>query len=180
MKFRYLLVSSLMILNGCAMMSKDECLSANWEFLGQQDGISGVGSFAQKRATVCAKHNVVMDKSRYAEGYKKGVRTYCNPESVFEYALHGKGDYKSCPLEMHNVLRPFYMVANNYYTSKSNLEAIEYKIAQAKSRLVQADSREMADYYRGVITKNSELIKQAERNLNQSETELKSFKKNNF
>jgi hypothetical protein len=59
------------------MMSKNECLSANWEFIGQQDGISGAGSLAQ-RTTVCAKHNVVMDRALYAEGYKKGVRTYCS------------------------------------------------------------------------------------------------------
>ena len=180
MKIKYLIFSSFLLLNGCAMMSKNECLSANWEFIGQQDGISGAGSLAQKRTTVCAKHNVVMDRALYAEGYKKGVRTYCSPEAVFEYALHGKGDYKSCPLEMHNILRPYYIVANNYYDSKSNLEAIEYKIAQAKSRLTQADSREMVDYYRGIIIKNSELRRQAERNFTQSENELSIFKKNSF
>lgn len=173
-------MSSVLLLQGCAIMSKSECLNANWEFIGQQDGISGAGSLAQKRGSVCAKHNVGINRTLYAEGYKKGVKTYCNPQAVFEYALHGQGDYKSCPLEMHNALRPYYNVANNHYNAKSNLEAIEYKIAQAKSRLTQADSREMRDYYRGIITKNSELLGQTKRNLSQAENELNHFKKDNF
>lgn len=42
------------------MMSKNECLSANWEFIGQQDGISGAGSLAQKRTTLCLAQTVVL------------------------------------------------------------------------------------------------------------------------
>ena len=111
---------------------------------------------------------------------KKGVKTYCNPQAVFEYALHGQGDYQSCPLEMHNELRPYYHAAKNYYDAKANMEAIEYKIAKAKGRLSEVKSREMSDYYRGIIIENSELLSQAGRNLNQEEIKLKQFKKDNF
>ena len=128
----------------------------------------------------CTKHKVEINRQLYAEGYKKGVKTYCNPQAVFEYALHGQGDYQSCPLEMHNELRPYYHAAKNYYDAKANMEAIEYKIAKAKGRLSEVKSREMSDYYRGIIIENSELLSQAGRNLNQEEIKLKQFKKDNF
>jgi hypothetical protein len=31
MKLKMLLLGSIVMLNGCAIMSKNECLSANWE-----------------------------------------------------------------------------------------------------------------------------------------------------
>ena len=180
MKNILIALSCMVLLNGCAIMSKNECLNANWEFIGQRDGVAGAGSLAQQRGKVCAKHNVVINRSLYAEGYKKGVKTYCNPQAVFEYALHGQGDYQSCPLEIHNELRPYYQAAKNYYDAKANMEAIEYRIAKAKGRLSEANSREMSDYYRGIIVKNSELLSQAEQNLSQEEMKLKQFKKDNF
>lgn len=48
MKLKMLLLSSVVILNGCAIMSKNECLSANWGLIGQNDGYNGNGSFMQK------------------------------------------------------------------------------------------------------------------------------------
>lgn len=176
----WITLGCLTLLNSCAIMSKDECLNANWELLGQRDGVAGAGSLAQQRGKVCAKYKVSLDRSLYADGYRKGVKTYCNPQAVFEYALHGQGDYQSCPLEMHNELRPYYHAAKNYYDAKANMEAIEYKIAKAKGRLSEVKSREMSDYYRGIIIENSELLSQAGRNLNQEEIKLKQFKKDNF
>ena len=81
---------------------------------------------------------------------------------------------------MHNELRPYYHAAKNYYDAKANMEAIEYKIAKAKGRLSEVKSREMSDYYRGIIIENSELLSQAGRNLNQEGIKLKQFKKDNF
>ena len=81
---------------------------------------------------------------------------------------------------MHNELRAYYQAAKSYYDAKENVEAIEYKIAKAKGRLAESNSREMSDYYRGVIVKNLELLSQARRNLNQEEMNLNQFKKDNF
>lgn len=175
-----IIVISAVIFSGCAIMSKNECINANWEFIGQHDGVAGAGSLAQKRGMACAKYKVEIDRSLYANGYKKGMKIYCNPQAVFEYALHGQGNYQSCPLEMHNELRPYYSTAKSYYDSKSNLEAIEYKIAQAKGRLTQSDSKDLTDYYRGIIAKNSELLSQERRNLIEVEANLNQFKRDNF
>lgn len=48
MKLKMILLSSVLMLNGCAIMSKNECLSANWALIGQNDGFNGDGSFKQK------------------------------------------------------------------------------------------------------------------------------------
>lgn len=172
-----MLLSFTTLLNGCAIMSKDDCLSANWPLIGQHDGISGAGSLMQKRGEACAKHKILIDRDQYTDGYKKGLKTYCNPQAVFDYALQGKGNYQSCPLEMHNELRPYYNVANNYYQAKKGLDSVEKNIASARSSLERSGlDQKSRDYYRSIISENSELLPQVRRNFQDAERSLQQFK----
>ena len=173
-----IMLGCMTLLNGCAIMSKSECLNANWAAIGQRDGINGAGAKMQERGHACAKHEIAIDRKLYTEGYKKGLKTYCNPQAVFDFALQGKGDYQSCPLEMHNELRPYYSVANSYFSTKKNLNSIEQGIANARSSLQKSDLKEKdKSYYRGIVTRNSELLPQARRDFYEAERNLQQFKK---
>lgn len=167
-------------LSGCAVMSKSECQNANWELIGQRDGISGAGSLSQARGQACAKHQINMNRKQYLDGYRKGIQTYCTPQTVFDYALSGKGNYQNCPLEMHTELRPYYNVAANYYAAKSKLESIENTLASARKNLNQAEKKESRDYYRGQITESSELLPQARRNFDEAQRSLELFKREKY
>ena len=49
MKNILITLSCVVLLNGCAIMSKSECQNANWEFIGQRDGVAGAAGFLAGR-----------------------------------------------------------------------------------------------------------------------------------
>ena len=178
MKLKMILLSSVLMLNGCAIMSKNECLSANWALIGQKDGFNGNGSFKQKRAQACVKHNSILDNEAYTRGYKKGLKNYCNPQTIFDYALQGRGTYESCPMEMQNNLRPFYNVANNFYLANKNLKSLEDTITTAKTKMYDSDLKdETRKYYRERYSEASNKLNQAQREYNITERDLENFKR---
>ena len=177
MKKLIVLLSSTMLLNGCAVMSKNECMTANWNLIGQQDGFKGNGSLLQQRTQACMKHQIVLDNSSYASGYNKGLKNYCNPQTVFDYALQGNGNYQSCPMEMQNRLRPYYTVANNFYKADKQLKSLEDDIASYRVKAYDDDLKEDArkDYRKRLIEARYKL-NQVERDYANAQYELMQFK----
>ena len=178
----FLVLGCFSLLNGCAVMSKNECMNANWNLIGQQDGFKGNGSLLQQRSQACVKHQIVLDNGSYASGYHKGLKNYCNPQTVFDYALQGNGNYQSCPMEMQNRLRPYYTVANNFYKADKQLKSLEDDIASYRVKAYDDDLKEDArkDYRKRLIEARYK-INQAERDYANAQYELMEFKyKNRF
>ena len=90
---RALLLIAGAILAGCATMSPEECLQANWEEVGYNDGAAGypVSRSAEHREA-CAETGVQVDFELYRHGYSLGLPYYCTRETGFETADHG-GEY---------------------------------------------------------------------------------------
>ena len=178
MKLKLVVLASIAMLNGCAIMSKNECLSANWSLIGQRDGYNGDGSFMQKRAQACIKHDSILDTAAYTEGYKKGLKHYCNPQTIFDYALQGRGTYQSCPMELQNHLRPYYNTANQFYNANKNLKSIEDTIATSKSNMYDPKLKEESrKYYRERYNEAINKLGQVQREYNFAERELTQFKR---
>ena len=80
------------MLAGCATMSPEECLQANWEEVGYNDGAAGypVSRSAEHREA-CAETGVSVDFELYRHGYALGLPYYCTRETGFESADHGGG-----------------------------------------------------------------------------------------
>ena len=177
MKKLIVLLSSTMLLNGCAVMSKNECMTANWNLIGQQDGFKGNGSLLQQRTQACVKHQIILDNGSYTSGYNKGLKNYCNPQTVFDYALQGNGNYQSCPMEMQNRLRPYYTVANNFYKADKQLKSLEDDIASYRVKAYDDDLKEDArkDYRKRLIEARYKL-NQVERDYANAQYELMQFK----
>lgn len=159
-------------------MSKNDCMNANWNLIGQQDGFRGSGSLMQSRSQACLKHQITLDRSLYTVGYKKGLRNYCNPQTVFDYALQGKGSYQSCPMELQNNLRPYYNVANNFYVADKNLRSLEDKIATSKAKAYDYDLEEkVRKMYRDSLSEANNKLGQAQRDYSIAERDLMDFKR---
>ncbi|XOV87505.1 MAG: DUF2799 domain-containing protein [Pseudomonadota bacterium] len=88
------------VLSGCATMSKEECVNADWRIIGFEDGASGSpANQIGVRRKACADHGVVPDKDAYDAGYAEGLVTYC----VYDYGLaagrNGRLANGVCPLD---------------------------------------------------------------------------------
>jgi hypothetical protein len=98
------LFSTALFLSGCASLSKEECISGNWQQIGYDDGAKGYDARSRLREHLksCSEHGIRIDSDKYTTGHKNGLKKYCTPHNgrrVGEQGLHYAG---VCPAELEN------------------------------------------------------------------------------
>jgi hypothetical protein len=113
-------------LSGCATMSPEECLQANWEEVGYNDAVEGYPvSRSSEHREACASTGVQVDFELYRNGHALGLPYYCTRETGFETADHG-GDFATqCRRETF----PNYLVGYS-----EGLDVFALKTARSKFR----------------------------------------------
>ena len=85
-------VAALASLGGCASMSKNECMAANWEDVGIRDGASGrPEEYLIQHSKACAKVNVVPDRGAWLHGREQGLDRFCVPYRAYQLGEYGGG-----------------------------------------------------------------------------------------
>jgi hypothetical protein len=83
---------ALCALSGCASLSKNECLNANWEDIGTRDGANGEPEeYLIRHSTACAKVNVAPDRGAWLHGRERGLERYCLPHRMYNIGEYGGG-----------------------------------------------------------------------------------------
>ena len=75
----------------------------------------------------------------YEQGYQKGLGYYCRPETIFNEALEGRGDFRICPLDKRESLRIYYQVANGYYQANAEFDRSQNDINYYLKELERKD-----------------------------------------
>lgn len=71
------LAASVFLASGCMTMSESECRTANWEQVGQQDGIAhGIRPRIDQLRDQCRAYGVVPDEEKYMTGWRYGYAEY--------------------------------------------------------------------------------------------------------
>jgi len=79
-------------LGGCASMSKNECLAANWEDVGIRDGADGrPEEYLIQHSKACAKVNIVPDRGAWSHGREQGLDRFCVPYRAYQLGENGYG-----------------------------------------------------------------------------------------
>jgi len=87
-----LAAAALLLTSGCASLSKDECLSANWEDIGVRDGANGQPEeYLIQHSTACAKVHVAPDRGAWLHGRERGLERFCVPQRMFNIGEYGGG-----------------------------------------------------------------------------------------
>lgn len=128
------------LLSGCAAMSPSQCQTANWFIVGQEDAAAGNYSRLDKYHSACQKTNIVPNQVQYEKGYEAGLVSYCQPENIFNEALHGRGEYRMCPVADRARLSSYYNAARSYYDANNELERL-YK--DIDSNLLALDNKKL-------------------------------------
>src|SRR5262245_49434060 len=94
------LLIAVAALNGCAGMSEQACLTADWRTVGFEDGslgrsVSTIGTYRKQ----CAEHGVAPNLDAYREGHGEGVKIYCRESNGFEVGHSGAAYQGVCPAE---------------------------------------------------------------------------------
>lgn len=87
-----------LLFSGCAIMGKDECLNAQWQGIGYEDGTKGYDAsrIGEYRKT-CAEYNVSPDLEAYMHGRLQGLEQWCKPSNGFYQGTRGAVYNGVCP-----------------------------------------------------------------------------------
>lgn len=137
MKVRYLiLLIGLLILAGCATLSKEECLSGNWRELGMKDGLNGEpAARIEEHRKACTEHGIRPDENQYLAGREEGLQEYCQIDNAFKSGLKGRRYNGVCPLDIHMLFMRYNNAAYAVYTTRKDIQNNHDSISAAQNRL---------------------------------------------
>lgn len=92
------LCAIILLLSNCANMNKSDCLTADWQIIGFEDGNFGKNqSHISRHRKECAQHGVTPDLTAYRKGHFDGSKNFCTTDNGFSRGRQGKDYNRSCP-----------------------------------------------------------------------------------
>jgi len=103
------MTAMLIMVAGCASVSKEDCLLTDWYEVGRLDGRQGKARTAfQGRAKACLEHGISADRQAYYQGHDLGLQYYCTGQKGFELGQQGLAYRSVCPLPLEANFRAGY------------------------------------------------------------------------
>ena len=121
---------------GCSIMSKEECLSADWESRGLGDGTEGkASSLLSEYHKACDEYRPVDDEA-YRRGRGRGAKIYCVPKTLFNTGMSGAELTDICnDLPEHGELMVYYQRGQIAYLAERQVSWFDDLIQKADSLL---------------------------------------------
>ena len=131
-----LLLSIALIVSSCATLDKNECLVANWESIGYEDGTRGhPAARIGKHRTACAKFGVTPDLALYTQGREQGLTLYCRASVGYREGIKGKTYKNVCPADSERDFLTGYHFGQRIYKISSRVHSLERKIIKEEKIL---------------------------------------------
>jgi hypothetical protein len=155
---KFVLVILVTQLGACAVMSKSECLSADWQGVGS-DGQSDISKAFNARADACAKHGSRANWPEFKSGHAEGIEQFCQIDNALLLGVKGKSrtlDNQVCPERTYPgfakaLVDGYKLHELNAYVydgeqELSQLESVVYSYRHKRSKLKhQIKSGELSD-----------------------------------
>ena len=149
-------ICAALVLSGCAGMSKDECLYADWRAIGYEDGAAGLPvSAVSERRSVCArKAGVTVDMAEYTSGRTQGLELYCEPSRAFAVGSGGQTYHGVCSGPGEAEFTSAYQAGRQLFVLERAVAEIENDIRQAHNDLNGVE-RHITDVQAALIAPSS-------------------------
>lgn len=128
---------------GCASMTPEQCLHANWNQIGYADGAQGLsGARIDEHAKACAEVGVRPNLEEYLRGRSQGLFSYCQPENGFSVGRRGEQENAAdCPASMRFAFIDQYQRGQEIHLIESDLEQRRSRLNHNYRRLRSHDER---------------------------------------
>jgi hypothetical protein len=129
----------VMGLSGCASMSRDECLAANWYEIGKKDASRGfrLARLSEHRES-CAEHGIAPSVAEYRDGYSRGLPFYCNREKGWSVGLNGQSYHNICPPELEREFQTGYRAGREIHDLEQELDEIDRRIDRVEQKMAKS------------------------------------------
>jgi len=169
MKLRLVVLVMLAFgLSGCASLSKERCLSNNWDDIGYRDGRQGYKPESLDAHTKsCAKHGVRPNRDQYTQGYKKGIATYCSTSNGRHVGERGGNYHYVCPPELEPEFLESYRYGRELYETKKKVDTATKDLIRKEGQLRAEKNASVRTSLRREILALDSLVRTLQRNYNQ-------------
>jgi len=118
-------IAMILLAGGCATMSEEECLTADWRAIGYEDGAAGL-QVAQlgRRRQACADHGVRPDTVAYRAGRDEGLELYCTEQRGFRLGRAGSGYNGVCPADLEGLFLRGHQAGREIYLARSAVNQV--------------------------------------------------------
>lgn len=109
-------------LSGCASLSEEDCLTADWAVMGEADGQQGrpVSEINRYRRQ-CAQYGVVPDTQAYLEARERGLALFCTHDNGYDQGRSGAPHRLVCPAAVEPDFRRGYDLGRAVYVPLTEL-----------------------------------------------------------
>lgn len=129
-------------LAGCGTVSRADCQAGDWYAIGVVDGEAGyAGSRIDEHAKSCARYDLPVDRTRYAEGREAGLRRYCTPASGFANGVSGNPYRNVCTGEAGAGFVTAYGIGTDVYRARSVARDLAAEARSIRSDRNRAEDR---------------------------------------
>lgn len=135
--YRIISVSIVMVFwVGCATLSKNECLEADWFEIGRRDGNAGKPrSIFQNHNEACLEHRVHADRQAYYKGREDGLKFFCTKQNGFEQGRRGRSYKYVCPPELEPEYHAGYNKGRELYKYESKINSLEKRLKNIENQI---------------------------------------------
>lgn len=143
---RFILVCSAGLLTasqiGCSSgMGKDQCVVADWNMIGYEDGLHGYpADQIGVHRVACARYQVVPNLAAYAQGRTRGLIEYCQPKNGFRAGLYGNGYANVCSGPTEPAFVDSYKYGRQIHDARTELRNTQARLRGARDGLAQTDA----------------------------------------
>jgi len=130
------------VLAACQTLSKEECVAADWNVIGEQDGAAGHDP--QKRfgdhAKSCEKAGIVPDQTTWNQGYQRGLVRFCTPLNGLTHGEKGRVYNNVCPVNLDAGFRSGYRLGLTKNSKSNEIKSIKNRIRSKQSSITNNES----------------------------------------
>ncbi len=139
----------LYLLSACATasLSKEQCLSGNWEAIGYNDGVAGrYPDYINRHQEACAELGVIPDFQAWQHGRKQGLPHYCTETNARRRGQEGLGFNAVCPTRQASRLQRIHDKAYQRYKRQREIMWDKQSLERYRNELSKLRSGDMLHF----------------------------------
>jgi len=130
------LALAMLVLSHCATLNEQDCQAADWQALGESDGVAGrKRSYIAFHERACASFAIPVDASAWRQGWRTGIDRFCTASNGLALGLRGAYYERSCPDAIKAPFETAYRLGYDVYSARTDYDNLRFEISEARFNL---------------------------------------------